>query len=61
MDGMSYSDPDRDQQITDLHKELDELRTQHQTLHAMWRAGLKAAQAGQPAAHIEYALSGLDT
>jgi hypothetical protein len=55
---MGYNDPDRDRQIADLRAELSELREQHQTLHSMWRAGLMAARADEPATHIEAALSG---
>jgi hypothetical protein len=55
---MSYSDPDRDQRIADLQREVQELREQNRATHAMWRAGLKAAERGESREDIICALSG---
>lgn len=59
---MSYTDPDRDQQIADLRRRLDDLSEQYRVTHELWRRGLKAAQTpGARAVDVECALTGADS
>jgi hypothetical protein len=60
---MGYTDPDRDRdaQIADLRREVDDCRQLAATTHNLWRAGLQAARRpGARAIDVEAALTGAD-
>jgi hypothetical protein len=42
---MSYTDPDRDRRIAELTAEADRYRGLYRETHALWRAGLRQAEA----------------
>lgn len=44
---MTYTDPDRDRRIAELHAESDRWRDLYRETHALWRAGLRQAEAEQ--------------